>query len=159
MTFGYKDNFHFRAIGKDDEKNVRNIIFPILETYGLELDTEGVDSDLFNIVEYYKDGLFGVVEIKDTQEIIGSFALFPIDSETVELRKMYLLKEYRGNGIGKWVIQFCEAYAQRKGFALMTLETASSLKEAIGLYYKMGFVDSEANNHTDRCDIMMEKKL
>ena len=159
MTFGYKDNFHFRAIRKEDEKKVRNIIFPILEDYDLPLDLEGVDSDLYDITEYYQDSLFGVVELKDSNEIIGSFALYPISEQEVELRKMYLAEAYRGQGIGRWIISFCEAYAQRQGYSLMTLETASQLKEAIGLYRKMGFVDSEANNHTDRCDIMMEKKL
>ncbi len=159
MTFGYKDNFHFRAIRKEDEKKVRNIIFSILKQYQLELDTEGVDADLFDIVDYYKNGLFGVVELGDTQEVVGSFALYPLDDHTMELRKMYLLPEYRGQGVGKWIISFCEAYAQRSGYRKISLETASVLKEAVGLYQKMGYKPSCDENHTERCDILLEKEL
>lgn len=159
MFFGNKDKFHFRAIRKDDEKSVRNIIFSILGDYGLELNIEEVDKDLFDIVEAYKDGLFGVVELIDEHKIIGSFALFPISNEVVELRKMYLQKEFRGQGIGRWIMQFIEAYSISKGFKLITLESASVLKEALFLYEKSDFVHSNACNHTSRCDIMMEKVI
>ena len=159
MTFGYKDNFHFRTIRLEDEIKVRKIIYPILESYGLQVDETGVDGDLLNIIEHYKNGLFGVVELSDTKEIIGSFALYPISTEDVELRKMYLLEKYRGKGIGKWIINFCETYAKSKGFQRIVLETATSLKEAIGLYRSFGYQDSLEENHTERCDIMMYKNL
>lgn len=159
MTFGYKDNFHFRSIRIEDEKKVRNIIFPILKSYGLPLDLEGVDSDLMNITEHYRQGLFGVVELEESKEILGSFALYPMGDGMVELRKMYLLEEYRGQGIGKWIIAFCENYAKEQSYKKLILETASVLKGAIALYRKLGYVESNLALHTDRCDLMLEKVL
>ena len=159
MIFGHKDNFQFRPVTTEDEKNVREMIFTILENYGLKVKTDGVDADLFNIVENYKEGLFGVIELKDTLALVGSFALFPLSNSVVELRKMYIKKEFRGNGLGKWVIDFCEAYAQKKGFEEITLETASPLKEAYQLYRAKGYELVEKENHTPRCDILMQKRL
>ena len=159
MSFGYKDNFHFRPIVKEDEKNVRNIIFGVLKDYGLKVDIKGVDHDLFNIVSYYKPGLFGVVEDTETDEIVGSFALYPLNDKEIELRKMYLLKEYRNKGIGSWCIKFCEAYAQNAGFQYIVLESASVLKGAIQLYTKKGYAVEIHCNVVERCDVFMRKKL
>jgi putative acetyltransferase len=157
--FGHKDTFQFRPITKVDEKNVRKIIFDILEDYGLKVNTEGVDSDLYNITEHYKDGLFGVIEEKSKRLIVGSFALYPLSEKEVELRKMYIRKSFRGNGLGKWVIDFCEAYAQKSGYERISLETASVLKEAKALYLSKGYEIVPQENHTPRCDVLMKKKL
>lgn len=159
MSFGYKDNFHFRPIRNEDEKKVRNIIFSILDDYGLKLDIEGVDHDLFEITKHYSRGLFGVIEEMEKGEIVGSFALYPMNNTEYELRKMFLLKEYRGKGLGKWVMDFCEVFAKREGFTSISLETASVLKEAIGLYVKKGYKHVSDDNHTERCDVLMRKYL
>ena len=159
MIFGHKDNFQFRPVATEDEKNVREMIFSILENYGLKVKTDGVDADLFNIVQNYKEGLFGVIELRDTLELVGSFALFPLSDSVVELRKMYIKKQFRGNGLGKWVIDFCEAYAQKTGYEQITLETASPLKEAYQLYLSKGYELVDKENHTPRCDILMQKRL
>ncbi len=159
MIFGHKDNFQFRPITTEDEKKVREIIFNILADYGLKVNTDGVDADLFNITEYYRNGLFGVIEDINSRLIIGSFALYPISMDEMELRKMYILKEYRGKGLAKWIIDFCEAYAQKNGIKVISLETASVLKEAYGLYLSKGYVDVVEENHTPRCDILMIKVL
>jgi len=159
MIFGHKDNFQFRPITMADEKNVREMIFAILESYGLKVNTDGVDSDLFDITKYYEKGLFGVIETKDAGVLVGSFALYPLSETEVELRKMYIKKEFRGNGLGKWVIDFCEAYAQKEGYQVVSLETASALKEAYQLYLTKGYELDEQENHTPRCDILMKKIL
>lgn len=157
--FGHKDSFQFRPIRQDDEENVRKIIFSILEDYGLKVNTDGVDGDLFNITKHYEEGLFGVIEEKNTRLIVGSFALFPLSESEVELRKMYILKEFRGRGLGKWTIDFCEAYAQSKGYECISLETASVLKEARSLYLTKGYKIIPLENHTPRCDVLMKKIL
>ncbi len=155
--FGHKDTFQFRPITKVDEENVRKIIFSALEDYGLKVNKEGVDSDLFDIVEHYKKGIFGVIEEISTRHIVGSFALYPLTETEIELRKMYIKKEFRGQGLGKWVIDFCEAYAQREGYEAISLETASVLKEAKALYLAKGYEIVPQENHTPRCDILMRK--
>lgn len=159
MEFGRHKNFRFRSIEEKDQERVRSIIFDILNKYQLTLDIEGVDHDLYNIVAHYQSGLFGVVEDLETESIIGSFALFPINADNVELRKMYLLENYRRMGIGKWVIDFCIQKSRLLGYKMITLESASVLKEALNLYLAKGFTRVKTANHTQRCDVVMEYDL
>ena len=73
-------------------------------------------------------------------------------SAICELRKMYLHRDYRGKGHGKWLLEHALAEARRLGFKSVTLETASVLKEAIRLYERYGFQPCRPAHLSPRCD-------
>lgn len=135
-----------------DGGRVREIVFGVLDEYGLSPDPEGIDRDLDDIEASYlhRGGAFDVL-VDEDGVIVGTVGLYPIDDSTVELRKMYFLPEIRGRGIGKALLARTVERAGELGFARITLETASVLKEAIGLYTSFGFED-QPGTHADRCD-------
>jgi putative acetyltransferase len=65
---------------------------------------------------------------------------------------MYLHRAYRGRGLGRRLLEDALANARRLGFARMTLETASVLKEAIRLYESYGFTPYQPDHLSGRCD-------
>lgn len=135
-----------------DGGRVREIVFGVLEEYGLSPEPNGIDRDLDDIEASYlgRGGAFDVL-VDDNGSVVGTIGLYPIDESTVELRKMYFLKEIRGRGLGKALLARMVERARELGFQRITLETASVLKEAIGLYTSFGFVD-QSGIHADRCD-------
>jgi len=78
---------------------------------------------------------------------------------TCELRKMYLRRDYRGQGLGKRLLEHALAEARRLGFKTVTLETASVLKEAIRLYETYGFKPYAPSHLSRRCDQAYELRL
>ena len=150
--------YYYRPANNDDGEAVRNIIFNSLTSYGLEVDLDNTDKDLFGIESYYPDSSFWVI-VDENNTILGSFALYPLTSKKIELRKMYFSPAIRGLGLGKWVMQFVEQESLKRGYHVLSLETASVLVEAIQLYKKNGFVDVEGPKHSCRCDTIMEKVL
>ncbi len=142
----------FRSAVNADRDAVRELIFGVLREYGLVPDPEGIDSDLDDIEASYisSGGLFNVLE-DGTGNVVGTVGLFPVDEKTVELRKMYLDQRMRGRGLGKATLQRAVGRAAELGFEQIILETASVLKEAIGLYSSFGFKECEGA-HADRCD-------
>lgn len=84
--------------------------------------------------------------------IIGAYGLYPVDKDTCELRKMYLYRSYRGQGWGKFLLEHALSQARKLYFKRVTLETASVLKEAIGLYKSYGFVEYQPEHLSSRCD-------
>jgi putative acetyltransferase len=145
------------GLNKDNEA-IKHVIFTTLIEYGLPLDPNVTDSDLDQPANFYKEGFFGVIKNKD-RDIVGTFGLLEYQEGIVEIRKMYLLKEYRGKGIGKFMMNFLMAKAREMGYEKVMLETASALKEAILMYEKYGFVLAEEAPHTCRCDRMYFKNL
>ncbi len=146
------DELTVRQAANRDAENVRDLVFGVLAEYGLSPDPEGIDSDLDDIEFHYieRGGLFDLIE-DSSGSLLGTVGLFPLDPETIELRKMYFLPELRGLGLGKKTLERVVREARERGFKKITLETASVLKEAIGLYESYGFRILD-ESHTDRCD-------
>ncbi len=141
-----------RTATNADGENVRNLVFGILREYGLEPAPDGIDRDLEDIEANYieRGGTFEVLE-DAAGNLLGTVGLFPLDEKRIELRKMYFTKEIRGRGLGKKTLERMIETARKKGFDRIVLETASVLKEAIGLYEKYGFQEL-AEKHAPRCD-------
>ena len=65
---------------------------------------------------------------------------------------MYLLRDHRGRGLGKRLLDHALANARQLGFKTVILETASVLKEAITLYERHGFTPYHPDHLSTRCD-------
>jgi len=124
-----------RPANNKDCDNIADLVYGVLREYDLMPDPACTDADIEDIESTYFSlgGTFCVLETEDGS-IIGVYGLYPIDGHTCELRKMYLQKEHRGKGLGKFLLEDALSKARHLGFERMILETASVLKEAISLY-------------------------
>jgi putative acetyltransferase len=142
----------FRNATNADCEKIQKLVFGVLAEYDLQPDPADTDSDLGDIEKNYtrRGGVFELLE-DAAGNLLGTVGLFPIDAETVELRKMYFDKSLRGKGFGKLTLQRMIAKARLRGFKRIYLETNSALKEAIHLYEKFGFTPTN-EKHAARCD-------
>jgi putative acetyltransferase len=142
----------FRSATNKDCEKVQKLVFGVLAEYNLQADPTTTDSDLGDIEKHYinRGGVFEVLEDAEGN-LLGTVGLFPIDTEIVELRKMYFEKALRGKGYGKLTLQRMIKEARRRGFKRIYLETNSVLKEATHLYEKFGFLPTD-EKHAARCD-------
>ena len=58
-----------------------------------------------------------------------------------EIKRMYVLPEYRGKGIAYEILRQLEKWAAQSGFFECILETGKKQPEAIGLYLKAGYTN------------------
>ena len=141
-----------RSASNADCEKVQHLVFGVLKEYDLPLDLDGTDKDISDIEANYllRGGHFEVVE-DASGEILGSIGLYPLDNETIELRKMYFAPSIRGRGLGKELLSKMIEKARNLGYLRVYLETASVLKQAVHLYESAGFVPVK-EKHTPRCD-------
>lgn len=139
-----------------DRTQAADVIKSVLAEYGLswEVNCSGCsDQDAVEVEKYYLEtgGEFWVVE--HSGKIVGTGGYHPIDrgEKAVEVRKMYLLPEARGYGLGRFLLSQLEQAAAGQGFAQVWVETATALKEAVGLYEKSGYLPM-SGVETERCD-------
>ena len=142
-----------RAASPDDAPHVRAVIGRVLGEYGMELDCRGVDADVEDLDASYgaRGGLFEVAVATDGT-IAGCCGIYPVDASMCELRKMYLLPDARGHGLGGRLLRRALSFARGRGFRRVELETASVLKEAIALYAGAGFEPIRRAHLAARCD-------
>ena len=70
---------------------------------------------------------------------VGCGAFREIDSETVEIKRMFVLPEQRGRGIASKILSQLELWALTLNYTQTILETGINQPEAIALYKKSGY--------------------
>jgi putative acetyltransferase len=84
------------------------------------------------------DGIFLVMT--DGDRIIGTGAIRKIEAEVCELKRVWLLFEYHGQGLGYRMMQELFAFARAKGYSRMRLETDQEAQSrAFHFYKRLGF--------------------
>ncbi len=93
-------------------------------------------------------------------QAIGCCALMAMDDGGFEVAKMTVSPDARGLGLGRRLLEACEAAARAAGAPRLYLETSSTLKPAGALYRSFGFVDLPPRpSPYVRADVWMEKPL
>lgn len=70
---------------------------------------------------------------------IGCGAFKEFDSDTVEIKRMFVHPDFRGKGIASTVLKELEIWANEIHYTNYVLETGQNNPEAISLYQKNGY--------------------
>jgi GNAT superfamily N-acetyltransferase len=74
-----------------------------------------------------------------------------IDTDTVEIKRMYVVPEHRGRGLSRVVLAHLESLASDLGASRVLLETGQQQPEAMRLYETSGYERVEGFGHY-RCE-------
>ncbi len=151
--------FTLRKAIAGEEARILDLVRTALADYGLIVNPEETDKDITDLNRYYfeNNGWFAVID--EGIRIIGSYGIFRISNTVCELRKMYLLPEFQGRGLGTYMMEDALKQARELGYTEMVLETNTLLDKAIHLYRKFGFEEYKPGHFSDRCDYAMRKEI
>ncbi len=157
---------HLEKISKLDNSEIKRVIQTVFLEHGINRPgTAYFDPCLNDMFSFYTGERMIYLVARDGEKVIGGAGIYPTDgltNDTCELVKMYLLKEYRGFGIGRKLIEKCIGSANALGYKNIYLETTPELNSAIKMYEKFGFLPIEnrmGNSGHHSCGIFMFKKL
>ena len=113
--------------------------------------------DMDDVQQIYFDngGIFLV--LTDEDQIIGTGAILKMTDEVCELKRLWLQVEYHGKGLGYRMIQELFAFARKKGYQRVRLETdRDSQSRAFELYKRLGFYEiPRYSQHQDETALEM----
>ena len=161
-----------RVFQRNDSQRVIKLISDIIvNEFNFKLEFGTLDSDILAIEEIYNKsdgGCFWVAESLDDnnieqqqQKIVGTTAVRNLKQfeSTCELKRMYVLNEFRRLGLGQKLLDIAIDFARSVGYSRMVLDSSKTLCAARALYLKKGFVDIPKYNDNYRADVFMERKL
>ncbi len=135
------------------------LIVRVLQEYGLTPDPSGTDADVLDIEQHYRQSGGEFFAVWHGDQLVGTMGIVPVNADSCELRKMYLLPEVRGFGLGRRLLLLAEQETRRRGYHWLQLETASALTEAVALYERHGYRSQCGAPHVSRCDRLYRKEL
>jgi putative acetyltransferase len=105
------------------------------------IDIDGDEKDFF--AQYNQVYLENVVLFYLNDIAIGCGAFKKHKNNTVELKRMFVLNEYRGKNVAKQILNELELWAAELDNFIIILETSLKLEAAIALYSKSGYTPIE----------------
>jgi putative acetyltransferase len=125
-------------------------------------ELKGYDSmsDIDNVRSHYFDNNGTFLVLVDGEQLVGTGAIRKLDDEICELKRMWFLKEYRGQGLGWKMAQILFDFALAAGYGKIRLDLANEERqpEALKFYRKLGFYPIDRYNNSS-CLVFMEKLL
>ena len=138
-----EQEIRIRPIDKKDNASVARLIRQILEAMNVpKTGTAHGDITLDNMHAAYSGSRSHFFVATANDEIIGCAGIAPLqgyDGNICELQKMYVADAFRGQGLGKQLLEHCFARARQLAFDGCYLETLPEMQAAQQLYQKMGF--------------------
>ncbi len=115
----------------------RDLIGAVYAEYGMTFEPEGFDGDLRDIAGHY-GGAFWV--LLDGARVVGTVALLPLETGTVEMKRVYLHQAYRGRGLGRALLEHAMRRAAEAGHRTVVAWSDVRLVHSHPVYERLGFV-------------------
>jgi ribosomal protein S18 acetylase RimI-like enzyme len=129
-----------QAQSETDIADVRAIFREYESSLGLDLCFQGFEDELKNLPGKYStpDGRLYLATVGEA--IAGCIALRPLDSNSCEMKRLFVREEFRGLTIGRILIEQVIDDARNIGYATMRLDTfPPKMVKAVQLYESYGF--------------------
>ncbi len=127
---------------------------------GIPYSPNDIHADVANVEHaYMKNGCFWC--LVDKGKVIGSVAIRVLDSDKqiVELKRMFVLPEYQGNGYGRLLLEHALENAREQKYNKICLDTRKQFSVAQHLYRSIGFQETDRYNDNEHAEVFFELVL
>lgn len=135
------DDFRIRAAAfPEDSDLLRQMFLAYADGLGIDLGFQSFSEELAGLPGAYVPPQGAALLAESTAgNPIGCVALRPLGEDVCEMKRLYILPEARGFGVGRALCTALIAQACRLGYDRMVLDTLDDMTDALRLYRKMGF--------------------
>jgi GNAT superfamily N-acetyltransferase len=98
-----------------------------------------LSEEIDRIPEYYAERGGGFWVALEGDALVGTFGLEGLDTETAELRRMYVRGDRRRGGIARMMLRHAEEVCRHAGCRRLTLSTSALQEAALALYRRSGY--------------------
>lgn len=141
-----------RPIQAHEINEARHVIFTVafelfkgadsLEESIAKFSAQGKLAEMGDVQKNYFDNGGTFLVTVDDGRIIGTGAIRYLAEDICELKRMWLLSEYHGQGLGYRMMQELLKTARKKNYKIMRLETDPIFQQrAVGFYKQLGFYE------------------
>lgn len=142
------------------QHDIEKFFYQCFTDLGWGYEPNGRHSDTVNIQrEYMVNGCMWCL-FYDNQ-LVGTVAVRTIDSENkiAELKRLYVLKEYQGQGYGDFLFKTALIYAKENKYKKICADTRNDRNASRHLMRKYGFYEIKQYNENPFAELYFELEL
>ena len=128
-----------RADSINDYRQACELIRHYETWLGIDLSFQDFAKELESLSEMYGPPGGALLLAYEEGQLVGCVGLRDLGGNICEMKRMFVLPEYHGRGIGAGLLHLFIEMASQAGYAAIRLDTLPSLKSALSLYQKAGF--------------------
>jgi len=117
----------------------RNLFVQYADSLGLDLEFQGFSRELATLPGGYVPPLGCILLAELSGNYVGCVALRPLENKICEMKRLFVIPEYRGRDIGRALTCAVIDRAREMGYEKMRLDTIESMKKAKRLYHSFNF--------------------
>ncbi len=109
--------------------------------HGISLSFQGIEEELATLPGKYAPPTGHIYLGAVSGVALGCAAFRPFESETCEIKRLYVRPEGRGTGLGAKLVEATLEGARAAGYRRAVLDTAGFMTDAQALYARFGFTE------------------
>jgi ribosomal protein S18 acetylase RimI-like enzyme len=137
-------NIVYKKPETDEEiSGAKKLIVAYIQWLNQDLSFQNIDDELSNFPDKYSEPRGTFLIAKENSEVIGCVGIKKLENSICEMKRLFVNDRYRGNGVGKKLVEMIAEEAKRKHYEKMRLDTLDIMEEALNIYRKNGFYEIE----------------
>ena len=144
--------------GKPYLAEVKELILSYTHELNRDLSFQNLDAELQDIAHKYTEPYGKLLVARVENKCVGIVAFHKLTDDTCEMKRLFVLPEYRKLKLGESLVKEIIESATLSGYKFMVLDTITPLKAAIHLYKNFGFKECEGYYYNPMPDVLYFKK-
>lgn len=132
-------DFEIREAISKDRAGIVRLISTVLQEFDLPVNLEFIEADIDIATRQANSNRARFWIAVYQNAVVASIAIVPESEEECQLKRFYILPEYRGSGLGRRLYKEAEQFARAAGYKAIVLMASRRFTKAIAFYLRNGF--------------------
>lgn len=132
-------DLHIREATSSDKTGIISLVSDVMREFGLPVNLKFIETDIESTTEVSIDDRAKLWIATLGNVIVASIAIIPKSERECLLKRFYIMRQYRGLGLGRQLYEIAEQFAHQAGYNVIELEASRRFTKAIVFYHRNGY--------------------